>query len=80
MPTMRAVRIHRYGGPEQLMLEDRPRPEPQEGEALIRVQAAGVNPIDWKICQGLMQVSIPVTFPYTPGIEVAGVVAAVGPV
>jgi NADPH:quinone reductase-like Zn-dependent oxidoreductase len=77
--TMRVIQVHRYGGPEQLKLEEKPRPEPQVGEVLLRVHAAGVNPIDWKIRQGLMREFRPVTFPYTPGIEVAGVVAEVGP-
>jgi NADPH:quinone reductase-like Zn-dependent oxidoreductase len=77
--TMRVIHVHRYDGPEQLKLEEKPRPEPQAGEVLLRVHAAGVNPIDWKIRQGLMRESRPVTFPYTPGIEVAGVVAEVGP-
>ena len=53
--TMRAVQVHRYGGPEQLKLEEKPRPQPQTGEVLVRVYAAGVNPIDWKIRQGLMK-------------------------
>jgi NADPH:quinone reductase-like Zn-dependent oxidoreductase len=78
-PSMRVVQIHRYGGPEELKLEERPRPAPQTGEALVQVHAAGVNPIDWKIRQGVMQAVQPVTFPFTPGIELAGVVAAVGP-
>ncbi len=76
---MWAVRIHAYGGPERLNLEEAPRPVPRAGEVLVRVHAAGVNPLDWKIRQGLMKDSIPVTFPYIPGIEVAGVVDAVGP-
>ncbi len=78
-PTMRAIQVHRYGGPEELKLEERLRPVPLAGEVLLRVNAAGVNPIDWKIRQGLMQGVQPVTFPYTPGIEAAGVVEAVGP-
>ncbi len=53
--TMRVIQVHRYGGPEQLKLEQKPRPEPQAGEVLLRVHAAGVNPIDWKIRQGLMK-------------------------
>jgi NADPH:quinone reductase-like Zn-dependent oxidoreductase len=77
--TMRAIQVHSYGGPEVLKLEEKPRPEPQAGEVLLRVHAAGVNPIDWKIRQGLMKDFQPVTFPYTPGIEVAGVVEDVGP-
>ena len=47
--TMKAIRIHNYGGPEVLQYEDAPRPEPQAGEVLGRVHAAGVNPIDWKV-------------------------------
>ena len=77
--TMRVIHVYSYGGPEQLKLEQKPRPEPSSGEVLLRVHAAGVNPIDWRIRQGLMTASWPVTFPYTPGIEVAGVVEDVGP-
>src|SRR5438445_2426001 len=77
--TMRVIQVHSYGGPEQLKLEEKPRPEPQAGEVLLRVHAAGVNPIDWKIRQGLMKDFQPVMFPYIPGIEVAGVVEEVGP-
>ena len=79
LQTMRVIQVHSYGGPEQLKLEQKPRPEPQMGEVLVRVHAAGVNPIDWKIRQGLLKEFQPVTFPYTPGIEVAGVVEEVGP-
>ena len=77
--TTRVIQVYRYGGPEQLKLERKPRPEPQASEVLLRVHAAGVNQIDWKIRQGLMKDFQPVTFPYTPGIEVAGVVEDVGP-
>ena len=77
--TMRVIQVYRYGGPEQLKLEQKPRPEPQAGEVLVRVHAAGVNQIDWKIRQGLMKDFQPMTFPYIPGIEVAGVVEGVGP-
>jgi NADPH:quinone reductase-like Zn-dependent oxidoreductase len=77
--SMRAIQIHSYGGPEQLKLEETLRPVPSAGEVLVRVHAAGVNPIDWRILQGLMKDSQPVTFPFTPGIEVAGVVEEVGP-
>ena len=76
---MRVIQIHSYGGPEVLKIEEKARPEPQIGEVLLRVYAAGVNPIDWKIRQGLMKASMPVTFPYTPGIEVVGMVEEVGP-
>jgi NADPH:quinone reductase-like Zn-dependent oxidoreductase len=81
MPThiMRAVQIHRYGDePEQLKLEEAPRPVPKAGEVLVRVHAAGVNPIDWQIPKGVMKESQPVIFPFIPGIEVAGRVEEVG--
>lgn len=78
-PIMRAIQVHSYGGPEQLKLEETLRPAPSAGEVLVRVHAAGVNPIDWRILQGLMKDSQPVTFPFTPGIEMAGVVEEVGP-
>lgn len=77
--SMQAIQIHSYGGPEQLKLEETPRPAPSAGEVLVRVHAAGVNPIDWQILQGLMKEVQPVTFPFIPGIEMAGVVEEVGP-
>jgi NADPH:quinone reductase-like Zn-dependent oxidoreductase len=77
--TMRVIQVHQYGGPEQLKLEEKPRPEPHAGEVLVRAHAAGVNQIDWKIRQGLMKDFQPVTFPYIPGIELAGVIEEVDP-
>ncbi|GHO85862.1 NADP-dependent oxidoreductase [Dictyobacter formicarum] len=77
--TMQAIRVHSYGEPEQLMLEQIERPQPQAGQVLLRVHAAGVNPIDWKIRQGLLKDFMPTTFPYTPGLDVAGVVEEIGP-
>ena len=53
MATMKAVRIHAYGGPEVLVYEDAPRPQAGKGEVLVRVHAAGINPVDWKVRQGL---------------------------
>lgn len=77
--TMRAVRFHRYGGPEQLSLERIPCPQPQAGEVLIRVHAAGVNPIDWKGRQGLFKNVRPIPLPSIPGNEFAGTIAQPGP-
>ena len=57
--TMRALRIHAYGGPEVLRLEEVPRPVAGPGERLVRLAAASVNPIDWKMRQGLMSVPLP---------------------
>jgi NADPH:quinone reductase-like Zn-dependent oxidoreductase len=76
--TMKAVRIHSYGGPEVLQYEDAPRPKPQAGEALIRVHAAGVNPIDWKVREGEMKDFWPHTFPLILGWDLSGVVEELG--
>ena len=77
--TMRTVHFYTYGGPEQLVMEHVPRPEPQVGEVLIRIYAAGVNPIDWKIRKGLFKDARPVPLPFTPGSELAGTIEALGP-
>jgi NADPH:quinone reductase-like Zn-dependent oxidoreductase len=71
---MKAIRIHNYGGPEVLKYEDAPRPQPQAGEVLIRVHAAGVNPIDWKVREGHMKDVWPHQFPLILGWDLAGVV------
>jgi NADPH:quinone reductase-like Zn-dependent oxidoreductase len=52
MTTMKAVRIHRFGGSEALMLDDVPWPQPKDDEVLVRVHAASVNPVDYKIRSG----------------------------
>src|SRR4029077_10151099 len=77
--TMKAIRIHNYGGPEVLKYEDEPRPEPQAGEVLVRVHAAGVNPIDWKVREGHMKDFWPHKFPLILGWDVSGTVEEVGP-
>lgn len=76
---IQAIRVHHYGGPEQLRLEQIPRPQPQAGEVLLRVHASGVNHPDWLMRQGLLKELLPVQFPYIPGFELAGVVEEVGP-
>jgi NADPH:quinone reductase-like Zn-dependent oxidoreductase len=75
---MQAIRVHRYGGPEELKFERSPRPVPQPGDVLIRVVTAGVLPMEAKIRQGLFRSVFPMAFPYIPGSAVAGVVEAVG--
>src|SRR5438132_2020 len=77
--TMKAIRIHNYGGPEVLNYEDAPRPQPQAGEVLIRVHAAGVNPIDWKVREGHMKDFWPHKFPLILGWDLSGVVEELGP-
>jgi len=75
---MKAVRIHDYGGLDALVLEEAPRPEPQAGQVLIRMQAAGVNPADSAARLGMFKQFMPVQFPWTPGLEGAGVIDAIG--
>ena len=78
MAEMRAVRFHEYGPASGLTLESVDRPEPRDSEVLVRVHAAGVNPIDWKFRAGYLQEFMPLDLPYTPGIDVAGTVESVG--
>jgi NADPH:quinone reductase len=68
---MRAVRVHEFGDPGVLTLEDVPQPEPIEGEVLVRVQAAGVNPFEAYVRAGAYT-ELP-ALPYTPGCDAAGV-------
>lgn len=76
--TMQAIRIHDYGGSDALVLDEAPRPEPQPTEALILVKAAGVNPADSAARGGAFRQFMPLQFPWTPGLEGAGLVEAVG--
>lgn len=78
MTTMKSVRIHSYGGPEVLVFENAPKPEAGAGEVLIRVHAAGVNPIDWKVRSGHLKDWLKHRFPLILGWDVSGVVEAVG--
>lgn len=75
---MKAIRVYEYGNPEVLRLENIADPVAGVGEVLIDVAGAGVNPIDWKILSGAMKAFIPLPLPFTPGVEVAGTVVAVG--
>jgi NADPH:quinone reductase-like Zn-dependent oxidoreductase len=73
--TMRAAVIHEFGAPEVFRMETVPVPMPKGGEVLVRVEAAGVNPVDWKARRG---VSMGLKLPAVMGWDVAGTVAAVG--
>lgn len=68
---MKAVRIHEFGGPEVMKYEDVPEPQPGSGEIRIRVIAAGVNPMDWKIRKGIVG---EMPLPMIMGLDVAGIV------
>ncbi len=76
---MKAIRAHDYGDLSVLALEEVERPEPGNDQVLIRVKAAGVNPADWKFRAGRYQQRVPLRFPWTPGLEAAGVVEHIGP-
>ena len=78
MKTMQAVRIHTYGGPEVLKYEEAPLPQPGPGEALVRVHAAGVNPVDWKIREGYFKGRVNHSLPLILGWDLSGVVEATG--
>jgi NADPH:quinone reductase-like Zn-dependent oxidoreductase len=75
---MKAIRLHAYGGPEQLHFEDAPEPAPSADQVLVRVQAASVNPFDLKLASGMFQKMIPMQLPYIPGGDFAGVVESTG--
>ena len=67
---MRAVRVHEFGDPDVLQVEEVPQPEPVQGEVLVRVQAAGVNPFEAYVREG-RYTELP-ALPYTPGCDAAG--------
>jgi NADPH:quinone reductase-like Zn-dependent oxidoreductase len=77
---MKAVRIHEYGDASVLKYEDAPVPDIGPDGVLIRVRAAGVNPVDWKIRKGLMKAVRPLQFPAIVGADAAGTVERVGAV
>ena len=74
MVSMKAVRIHNYGGREALAYEDIPLPEVGQGEVLVRVAASSVNPFDWAARSGYVVDYYPYTFPLTLGLDVSGVI------
>ncbi|CAK9263286.1 unnamed protein product [Sphagnum jensenii] len=78
---MRAVQYSTYGGdgPSSLQLVDVPLPKPKKGEVLVKVEAAGINAVDWKIQGGLLKHILPLKFPHIPGTDISGEVVGVGP-
>jgi NADPH:quinone reductase-like Zn-dependent oxidoreductase len=75
---MQAVVFEEFGAPDVLHVAEVDVPEPGAGQVRLRVRAAGVNQLDWKIRSGASQAMFPTTLPKTPGFEAAGVVDAVG--
>jgi NADPH:quinone reductase-like Zn-dependent oxidoreductase len=75
---MKAAVLHEYGPPSNLKYEDFPDPKPGEGEVLVRISAASINPVDLKMRSGAAKDRFPVEFPSPIGRDVAGVVREVG--
>ena len=73
---MKAIRVHEFGGPEVMILEQEPDLTPGRGQVVVSVKAAGVNPVDTYIRAGTYVVKPPL--PYTPGMDAAGTVQAIG--
>jgi NADPH2:quinone reductase len=73
---MKAIRMHEFGPPEVMKLEDVHDPRPGPGQVVVRVHAAGVNPVETYIRAGTYALKPPL--PYTPGGDAAGIIAAVG--
>jgi len=75
---MRAARIHRYGPPEVLSIDEVPEPEPGPRDVVVEVHATSVNPVDWKIRSGGQRALIHYRLPWTLGLDVSGRVVKVG--
>jgi len=76
--TMKAIRFHSYGTSDVLVYEDVPKPEPAAGEVLVKVHAASINPIDWKIRAGHLRGFRDYTLPFILGWDISGVIESAG--
>lgn len=74
----RALRIHAYGGADTLKIDNIAMPTAASGQVIVRVKAAGINAIDWKIRDGWLQNDFPLPLPATLGVELAGEVVETG--
>src|SRR5271166_6058866 len=79
MTTVKAARIHSYGGPEAVRVEEEDLPALRDGQILVRVRDAGVNPVDWKIRSGYLRQVAPLALPFTLGGDFSGVVEEAEP-
>jgi NADPH:quinone reductase-like Zn-dependent oxidoreductase len=73
-----AILVHAFGGNDALTVTNIPVREPGEGEVLVRIEGAGVNPVDWKIVRGYLKAFYPTELPFIPGWELSGTVVARG--
>nr|WP_198983148.1 NADP-dependent oxidoreductase [Herbaspirillum sp. ASV7] len=78
MKTIRSLQLMQYGGPDSVRIADLPTPVAGAGQVLVRVHAAGVNALDWKVREGYVKDAFPLPLPAVLGIELAGVVEQVG--
>jgi NADPH:quinone reductase-like Zn-dependent oxidoreductase len=79
MKHIRALQLMQYGGPDAVRISSIEAPVAQAGQVLVRVHAAGVNGLDWKVREGYVKDAFPLELPTVLGLELAGVVEAVGP-
>jgi NADPH:quinone reductase-like Zn-dependent oxidoreductase len=75
---MRAWRVHRFGGPEALQLDTAPVPSPGPDEVLVKVAAASINPVDWKMRGGYLRAGMQIVLPRVLGRDCAGTIVATG--
>ncbi|HZG19917.1 MAG TPA: NADP-dependent oxidoreductase [Herbaspirillum sp.] len=78
MNTIRSLQLMQYGGPDTVRIAELPAPVPGPEQVLVRVHAAGVNALDWKVREGYVKDAFPLSLPAVLGIELAGVVEQVG--
>lgn len=76
---MRSILLRNYGGETAAEVAESPMPVPGPGQVLVRVRAAGINALDWKVREGYVRDAFPLQLPAVLGIELAGVVEAIGP-
>ena len=79
MTSIRAFVLKQYGGPEAAVISTVPAPEAGPNQVLVRVAAAGINGLDWKVREGYVRDAFPLELPAILGIELAGIVERVGP-
>lgn len=78
MTTQKAYRLHSYGGPECIKLDDTPVPVPGPSQVLVAVSVVGMNPFDWKIREGYAKDEMPLPLPVTIGVDFSGTVVGLG--